>query len=254
MSVVLSVCIGGNKEGLSWEYREIAALRNNARRRLPRLLFSLRVILIAACLGAPYAFGAGTHLQFDERTLSLGECDQGTTVKGVVTFRNPTSQAVRLTGVSGACSCTVVDFSQNEIFPGATGTFTVSISTRQRLGKVDNDLTVNYDLAGVKRSDKVVVTVFVRAEGKLVAQPETIYFGYLAPGAPVQTTVDIRHLQYARRPTHIRSVSSPRWLQAQLREMPGAEPTWQLSVTGTVPDDDGRGAVPEAGNPGGAEH
>lgn len=199
----------------------------------------IAAVIVGSLVAVSAAHGSGSALQCEKGSLSLGECDQGTTAKGVVLFHNIGSRSIRLTGITGACSCTVVDFSDGEIAPGAEGRFTVSMSTAHRVGKCDAELTVSYESAGERQSEKVTVTVFVRAEGKLVAQPETLYLGYVAAGTMVRASTEIHHLQYAQRPTHIRSVAAPSWLTTELRQIPGSEPAWELSVKGTVPHESG---------------
>lgn len=215
--------------------------RQSALSSTPQCLVFGRVaaVVVGSLVAVSIAYGAGSPLQFEKRSLSLGECDQGVTAKGTVLFRNMGSHSIRLTGITGACSCSVVDFSDGDIGAGAEGKFTVSISTAQRVGKCDAELTVNYESADGHHSEKITVTVFVRAEGKLVAQPETLYLGYVAAGTIVRTSTEIHHLQYAQRPTHIRSVVAPSWLTAELRQIPGSEPAWGLSVFGTVPHESG---------------
>ena len=135
----------------------------------------LAVVIVGCLVALSSSHGSDSLLQFESGTLSLGECNQGQTATGVVRFRNVGPHSIRLTEITGTCSCTVVTFSDGEIGAGGEGKFTVSMSTDQRVGKCDGQLTVKYESAGKSQSEKVTVSAFVRAEGKLVAQPETLY-------------------------------------------------------------------------------
>ncbi len=119
--------------------------------------------------------------------------------------------------------------------PGAKGTLAVSVSTGDRLGTVQRDITLRYMSGAKSITQRVRISFSVRAEGKLAAEPDTLYLGAHPRGTQVTAVVEIRELQSADRPTRILSVSAPGWLSADVVRRGGNERRWQLRLAGRVP-------------------
>ncbi len=80
-------------------------------------------------------------LSVDKTAYDFGEVEQGAPVTATFTITNSGDAPLKLLNVKGSCGCTVVDYTQTEIAPGATGTVEATYNAK-KMGAFNKTVTV----------------------------------------------------------------------------------------------------------------
>ena len=123
-----------------------------------------------------------------EPIFDFGERESTEVVEHNYVIRNEGEVSLEITSVRASCGCTAVKPSQNVIAPGAEGTIQARFDLRGRNGMQIKTITVN-------SNDPKTPVLNLQLKGSIVnalrAQPSTLFFGRIEPGAERRRTVEI---------------------------------------------------------------
>lgn len=95
-------------------------------------------------------------MKFTEESFSFGDIAEGTVAEHEFEFTNTGESPLVITSAKGSCGCTVPEYPNTPIAPGATGVIKVSFDSNGRPGQ--NDKTVTIDANTVPRTTVLKIT------------------------------------------------------------------------------------------------
>ncbi len=92
---------------------------------------------------APVApVGPTTTMTFDEMTFDFGTVNDGEKVRHAYKFKNTGTEPLVISNATGSCGCTVPQWPQTPIAPGATGEIMVEFDSKNKPGRQTKTVTI----------------------------------------------------------------------------------------------------------------
>ena len=101
-------------------------------------------------------------IKFDQDTFNFGTVMEGERVAHAFTFTNTGKNALVISKAIGSCGCTVPEWPNEPIAPGAKGKIDVVFNSERRVGKANKDVTVYANTEPA--TSKVTLKGFVKAD------------------------------------------------------------------------------------------
>ncbi|MEM1325119.1 MAG: DUF1573 domain-containing protein [Bacteroidota bacterium] len=86
--------------------------------------------------------GPTTAMTFEEMTYDFGTIDAGEKVRHVYSFTNTGDEPLVISNARGSCGCTVPQWPQEAIAPGADGEIVVEYNSKGKSGKETKTVTI----------------------------------------------------------------------------------------------------------------
>lgn len=140
---------------------------------MKKALFSLLLIFVAST-GAAVAqeVETGPKIEFEKEVHDYGTIENGANGECTFEFKNTGNAPLIISNAKGSCGCTVPQWPQEPIAPGATAQIKVKYDTK-RAGAINKSVTITSN--AVNEPTKVI-----RIKGNVKSVPTS--------GAPVNTT------------------------------------------------------------------
>lgn len=124
------------------------------------LVISLLTLFLAACGGdAGVEIGNRTTMEV-EKVYDAGEVVKGELIRAKFVVKNTGKYPLVIADVTASCSCTVADFPDDPIKPGATGVIVATIDTdKTPKGKVNKSVNVTANTSPMVTELKIKGTV-----------------------------------------------------------------------------------------------
>lgn len=82
------------------------------------------------------------EMKFDEEEFDFGKITQGEKVSHAFHFKNTGKSNLIISGASGSCGCTVPEYPEEPIAPGAEGEINVVFSSEGKRGQQEKTVTI----------------------------------------------------------------------------------------------------------------
>ncbi|NJK83133.1 MAG: DUF1573 domain-containing protein [Saprospiraceae bacterium] len=86
--------------------------------------------------------GPTTNMTFDEMTFDFGTVNDGEKVRHAYKFKNTGNEPLIISNATGSCGCTVPQWPQDPIAPGATGEIMVEFDSKNKPGRQTKTVTI----------------------------------------------------------------------------------------------------------------
>lgn len=137
---------------------------------------------------APAAEVLAPKIVCDEMVFDFGERDNSGFVEHDFPIRNAGTLPLEIRNVRASCGCTAVKPSQNVVQPGESAAISARFDLRGRNGMQVKTITVT---SNDPEKPDLVLQLKGTAMQALSAQPSTLFFGRLEPGASRSRTFDV---------------------------------------------------------------
>lgn len=105
-------------------------------------------------------------IEFEQEVFDFGDIVEGDVVEHIFKFKNVGANPLVIHHAEGSCGCTIPEWPQEPILPGATGNIRIKFNSKGKGGEQDKTVTISANTIPNKTVVRVVGSVAVNPESK----------------------------------------------------------------------------------------